>query len=604
MDLLVLQRLTAELDEKLRGCRIEQVWALPKNDVVFAVDRRSAPRLWFSAEPDEPHLYLREGGHATPDRPPGFAMAARNFLVGRRIDGLRLVNGDRIVELLCSGEDGVRVIYELIPRRATALVLDATGEVKAAWQARRGRPGLGDPYVPPPPDQRPPPEVVESQTWKDLAALPDEDALARGLLRSIAGMSPLMAREIAWRHAAGTALREAVSLERQRAVDEPPAPRIYAPQPPERLTEPPHPHRFLPAPYVLHYLEEEGDLHVTPYDTLLEATATFYPLRAALTALRAARQALVGALEIGVGRARRTLDAVADDSAGAGDAAQHRLWADLLLAYPRAERHGGAVRVPDPSADPSADRNGELEIPIDPARSLVDNAQAYYDRARRAERSADRTAARRRALERRIDALETLLERARESGDLDTCADLAREARQRGVTVDASGWFPAEGPAPAPRTLASAAPRGEKRAGGKPARGAGPAHAGIDRYTSSDGFEILVGRNARGNERLTHKLAAPHDFWLHAEGPGSHVVLRNPRRDETPSSDALREAAALAAHFSRARGATKVNVRWTQARHVKKPRGAPAGQVILRASHTFLAEPISPAELFGNGNED
>jgi predicted ribosome quality control (RQC) complex YloA/Tae2 family protein len=70
-----------------------------------------------------------------------------------------------------------------------------------------------------------------------------------------------------------------------------------------------------------------------------------------------------------------------------------------------------------------------------------------------------------------------------------------------------------------------------------------------------------------------------------------------------PSADALRQAAALAAYFSRARGATKVNVRWTQARHVKKPRGAPTGQVILRQSHTVLAEPVSPEELF-SGNDD
>ena len=78
------------------------------------------------------------------------------------------------------------------------------------------------------------------------------------------------------------------------------------------------------------------------------------------------------------------------------------------------------------------------------------------------------------------------------------------------------------------------------------------------------------------------------DFWLHAEGPGSHVLIRNPQRADLPGEDALREAASLAAQFSRARGATKVNVRWTQVRFVKKPRGAPPGQVILRRSQTVL----------------
>ena len=127
---------------------------------------------------------------------------------------------------------------------------------------------------------------------------------------------------------------------------------------------------------------------------------------------------------------------------------------------------------------------------------------------------------------------------------------------------------------------------------------------GVDAFVSSDGFDILVGRSARGNEKVTHRLASPHDFWLHAEGPGSHVVIRNPTRAEEPTEDALRQAASLAAYFSRSRGATKVNVRWTQVRHVKKPRGAPTGQVVLRHSSTFLAEPLPPGRLFAADPEE
>jgi predicted ribosome quality control (RQC) complex YloA/Tae2 family protein len=82
------------------------------------------------------------------------------------------------------------------------------------------------------------------------------------------------------------------------------------------------------------------------------------------------------------------------------------------------------------------------------------------------------------------------------------------------------------------------------------------------------------------------------------------VVIRNPHRDDAPGDDALREAAALAAYFSRARDATKVNVRWTQVRHVKKPRGAAAGQVVLRRSQSYLAEPLSPAALFAADREE
>ena len=103
MDILVLQRLATELDAKLRGARIDQVYALPKNDVVLVCGRRSEPRLWFSTDPDQPHLYERPGPHPTPKRPPGFAMAARRLLRGRRIAAIDAVPGERIVELRTAG---------------------------------------------------------------------------------------------------------------------------------------------------------------------------------------------------------------------------------------------------------------------------------------------------------------------------------------------------------------------------------------------------------------------------------------------------------------------------------------------------------------------
>ena len=68
-----------------------------------------------------------------------------------------------------------------------------------------------------------------------------------------------------------------------------------------------------------------------------------------------------------------------------------------------------------------------------------------------------------------------------------------------------------------------------------------------------------------------------------------------PRRLEQPPPDALAAAASLAAWFSKARSAGKVEVRWTQAKRVRKPRGAPAGLALLDQFHSFVAEPRSPA---------
>ena len=63
--------------------------------------------------------------------------------------------------------------------------------------------------------------------------------------------------------------------------------------------------------------------------------------------------------------------------------------------------------------------------------------------------------------------------------------------------------------------------------------------------------QVLVGRNNRQNDELTHKVARPTDVWLHARGvPGAHVLLRRPNDEpgDVPAAD-LQFAADLAAWF-------------------------------------------------------
>ena len=90
---------------------------------------------------------------------------------------------------------------------------------------------------------------------------------------------------------------------------------------------------------------------------------------------------------------------------------------------------------------------------------------------------------------------------------------------------------------------------------------------------------MLVGATDADNDYLSIKLAAPADWWFHADKvPGSHVILRA-RPDAEPSRETLKQAAAVAAYHSKARNAGMIQVHCTRARHVSKPRGAKAGTV-------------------------
>jgi predicted ribosome quality control (RQC) complex YloA/Tae2 family protein len=56
----------------------------------------------------------------------------------------------------------------------------------------------------------------------------------------------------------------------------------------------------------------------------------------------------------------------------------------------------------------------------------------------------------------------------------------------------------------------------------------------------------------------------------------------------------LRAAAGIAAWYSGARGDGKVEVHYTQRKHVHKRKGMPAGQVLVRRFRSILVAPRLP----------
>lgn len=121
-------------------------------------------------------------------------------------------------------------------------------------------------------------------------------------------------------------------------------------------------------------------------------------------------------------------------------------------------------------------------------------------------------------------------------------------------------------------------------------------------FTGVQGGVILVGRNARDNDQLSLKVARGNDTWLHtADSPGSHVVLRSPKGSEPHPEDVL-DAAHLAAHFSPQKNARQVDVLVSQAKHVTKSKGMPAGLVNVAAGRTrrIRVEPDRLERLLGS----
>lgn len=223
----------------------------------------------------------------------------------------------------------------------------------------------------------------------------------------------------------------------------------------------------------------------------------------------------------------------------------------------------GRLSVPDPW-EPESAVVIEGEKPGTKASAI---AEKLFTRARKEERGRETRASRRAALTSRRGLLEegrSRLEAASDSADLDAALALIRDA---GLAVGL------ERPKPAVRESAA------------------PARV----FRSPSGFEVIAGRTARQNDRLTFKIAAPDDYWFHVEDyPGAHVVLRLAgRAADAPAAD-QEFAARIAAAFSQAPAGISVDVHVTRRKHVRKPKGAPPGSVLVRKARTIRVAVAPP----------
>lgn len=272
------------------------------------------------------------------------------------------------------------------------------------------------------------------------------------------------------------------------------------------------------------------------------------------------KRALTGTVQRACAKIERRLRAIEGDRAEAARADEWKLWGDLLLT------RGASIPGGSAAAEVEDFDGGQTVIPLDPALSVVKNADRLYRKYKKAKAGAAVTAER---IARTKDELQRLTELLQVIDGAETFEDL--EAL-RG------------------RVEEFIAPQR-----GRSGSGASQEQVGLPyRRILREGWEILIGKSASGNDYLSTRLAKPDDLWLHAEGlPGSHVLVRNPRRNEVPPG-IVQEAASLAAYFSKGRGATSVPVAYTAARHVRKPRGAKPGSVILTERRTIMVRPNGP----------
>jgi hypothetical protein len=253
---------------------------------------------------------------------------------------------------------------------------------------------------------------------------------------------------------------------------------------------------------------------------------------------------------------RRRRTAIEGDLDRVDDVAALREEGGLLLAnLTRLPERAGEVTVE------AFDGSGPVTVAIHPERTIKEDAEARFRRARKLERGAEIALERLEATEAELSEVEALRRALREASG---------EAAIEAVQV--------------------AAKRLRIRPQARSAEEAERQRIPYRTFHDARGRPILVGRSAADNDALTLRHARPWDAWLHARGvPGSHVVVPL-ERDRPMTPGQLTDAGHLALHFSRARGEKKAEIQYVQRRYVRKPRGAPPGAVIVERERVLLLE--------------
>jgi predicted ribosome quality control (RQC) complex YloA/Tae2 family protein len=302
----------------------------------------------------------------------------------------------------------------------------------------------------------------------------------------------------------------------------------------------------LPYPFPLEGITAEPAGSLLAAMDVVAATAVEPSEDPALAAARALVERVLTGLDRRVARLR-------EEERNSTDAERLRTLGDVLLARLREVPRGESqVTLEGWEGEP-------ILIPLDPTLTPAENANRYYDRARKKQKAAEQ-----------IPGMIAVAEEERARWELARAGLaggavpdwLAARMRQELVRPEIRGAAGAESPRP------------------------------YRVFRTSGGLEVRVGRGSRENDRLTFSESSPEDVWLHARSvPGSHVILRWRDTSGSPPARDLEEAAQLAALFSRARTSSTVAVDWTRRKYVRKPRGAAPGLVIPQRVRTLFVEP-------------
>ena len=570
-DGIVISNLTYELNTNLVGGRISKISMPEDNELIFTIKNNAKTyRLLVSASASLPLVYLTDVNKPAPKVAPAFLMLLRKYIGTAKINNIFQMGLERILcfELEHLNELGdlshKRMYIEIMGKHSNIIftdennkIIDSIKRISANMSSlREVLPGR-EYFLP---EELKKKDLLNTKLEEFIEILKSKEyPLSKSIYMNFAGISPLIAEEIILRaslpsQAPSTSLGE---LEYTHLFHT-----IY------NLLEDINTHNF--TPNIIYKGEEaiefssinlysyEGkEYKRESFDSLSKMLYDFYSSREAFVLNRQKSSDLRRIVNTALERASKKYDLQEKQLQDADKKDIYRVYGDLLNTYGYSLKGGESSFT----TENFYDDNKEITIPLDKNKSAKENAKKYYDKYAKLSRTTKALSEEILKTKNDMEHLQSIQTALEVSSDDESLSQIRQEL------VD-FGYIKKHSSAKKQKITSH------------------PYH-----YISSDGYDIYVGKNNYQNEELTFKVATGNDWWFHAKGiPGSHVILKSNNEEELPDR-AYEEAAALAAFYSKAKDADKVEVDYIQKKNIKKVAGSAPGFVIYHSNWSMVATP-------------
>ena len=570
LDGFTISFLCKETEGLLKGSRVDKIYQMDNYSLILNLRNEGKNhKLFISGHPQMGRFCLTNSKYENPETPPMFCMVLRKYLEGGKLQDIRQLGMERIVHFVFEtiNELGDRVnkvlVGEFMGKHSNIVLIDEHEKIihdslqrfpLSENSFREIMPGKKY-YNPPAQNKLLMSEinlpVIKEQFIENFLELTAEKAV----LSMVSGISPVFAREICSK----SGINGDTSVEFLGDIDYQRLENTIINLNNLRETNQSHPvlvkdgERFVdftPLEYEV-YQEFEN----ISYDNMNTLVEDFVGGRDRLNKVQQKKDHLKKVIDKEMLKLEKRFDLNQKKIKDFEDGEKYRIMGDLLTANLYQIKQGKEALVQNYYSP----EQEEIIIKMEENLTPNQNAQKYYKKYNKAKSGADYAKIQMDHISEEMSYLDSILTSIDSAQDLKTLDEIQKEMVEEDYLK---------------KDLKEK--KGKKK----------DKEVVLDK-SEFMGFDIYVGHNNKQNDYLTMKFASSSDLWFHVKDiPGSHVLVRNPNREEIPE-EVIEKAALLAAKNSKGKNATIVPVDYTMKKHVKKPKGSKPGFVTYENAKTI-----------------